>query len=152
MSNKTMYDFAMFSNANKGKDVSGFDYLHAVYQSQGLTPDFVLWFSRLFSPEFKVVGGQIYISVLYSQEIYNELLKEGHEHSQVQFWMNLLEITGLFNDLSIEQAMEFAQMVVNSWNFKLNKEFNELTAKARMIYDEDSEEVFVTIDASDENA
>lgn len=59
--------------------------------------------------------------------------------------MNLLEISGVFDELSPEQAMEVALIVSESWNSKLLKEFGAEHAVARRIYDEETGEVFVTI-------
>ena len=59
--------------------------------------------------------------------------------------MNLLEITGVFDELPTEQAMEVALVISESWNSKIFKEFGAGYAVARRIYDEETGEVFVTI-------
>ncbi len=139
------FDFDMFISSNKGSHVSGFDYLHIVYKSQELSGDFILWFARLFCPDFKIVDDAIFISELFNNERYRDLLRHGHSSSQAQFWLNLLEITGLFDHLSTEQALEIAEYLADSWNYKLSKEFGKNSTKARAIHDEDTVEVFVTI-------
>ena len=149
MSDNKPFDFASFVSANVGRIVSGFDYLHAVYKSQGLAADFILWFARLFWPDFKTVDGIIFVSELFSAERYQELLSNGHSTTQAQFWMNLLEITGLFDDLPTDQAMVIAESLAGSWNSKLQKELGISSTLARAIYDEETGEVFVTIGAPD---
>ncbi|TBU74090.1 hypothetical protein [Phytopseudomonas daroniae] len=57
MSGNKSFDFDFFTSANVGRIVTGFDYLHVVYKSQGLAADFILWLSKLFLPELKVVEG-----------------------------------------------------------------------------------------------
>lgn len=69
---------------------------------------------------------------------------------KTQFWVNLLEITGVFDKLSFDQAMEVAVIVSESWNSKILKEFGAEHALARYILDEDTGEIFVTIGLSSE--
>ncbi|MEF1257096.1 hypothetical protein [Vibrio sp. M260112] len=145
MSYNKPFDFAMFVSANVERRVSGFDYLHAAYKSQELAADFIVWFARLFCPDFKTVDGTVFIAELFDTEHYQELLRNGHSFTQAQYWLNLLEITGLFDDLSTDQAIKFAESLADSWNSKLTKEFGRVSAPARAIYDEETGEVFVTI-------
>lgn len=149
MSDNEPFDFTSFASANVGRMVSGFDYLHAVYKSQGLAVDFILWFARLFWPDFKTVDGMIFVSELFSAERYQELLGNGHSPTQAQFWMNLLEITGLFDDLPADEALGIAESLANSWNSKLQKELGVSSTPARAIVDEETGEVFVTIGTPD---
>lgn len=149
MSDNKTFDFASFVSANVGRIVSGFDYLHVVYKSQGLAADFILWFSKLFWPDFKTVDGVIFVSELFNAERYQELLNNGNSATQAQFWMNLLEITGLFDDLSTDQAMDIAEVLAESWNSKLEKEVKPSPTLARAIRDEETGEVFVTIGIPD---
>lgn len=148
MDNKS-FDFASFVSVNKRRDVSGFDYLHAVYKAQGLTPEFVVWFAKLFCPDFKNVDGMIFLSETFNRERYQELLSDGHSPAKAQFWMNLLEITGLFDDLTREHATLVAECLVAAWNAKLSREGRPDAGFARAIYDDETGEVFVTIDDSE---
>ena len=145
MCDKRTFDFTSFVSANFGHRVSGFDYLHTVYKSQEVATDFILWIARLFWPEFKTVDDMIFISELFDAERYQELLSDGYASTQAQFWMNLLEITGLFDDFSTEQAKVIAELLVDSWNSKLQKEFEISSKLARVLFDEETGEVFVTI-------
>lgn len=149
MKKNKSFDFASFVSANAGCDVSGFDYLHAVYKAQSLPADFILWFAKLFCPEFKVVDGMVFVSELFEAGRYQELLNDGRSPEEAQFWMSLLEITGLFDDLSCDEAMVIAEALVKSWNLKLNLEFGVSSMLARAIRDDDTREVFVTIGAPD---
>jgi len=142
------FDFTSFVSANADRSVSGFDYLHAIYKAQELPSDFIVWVSRLFCPEFKTVDGMVFISEMFDSEKYNELLRDGRSSSEIQFWINLLEITGMFDGISSEQAMIVAESIADSWNFKLYKEFGDAFVQARAILD-DTGEVFVTIGNSD---
>lgn len=145
MSNGESFDFASFVSANPESNISGFDYLHTVYKSQGLAADFILWFAKLFWPEFKIADGLVFVAELFDSERYQALLNGGMRAAEAQFWMNLLEITGLFDDLSSNQAVEIATSLTDSWNAKLHQEVGIPITLARTIYDKETGEVFVTI-------
>ena len=139
------FDFSSFSSANMGIAVSGFDYLHAVYKSQDLPADFIFWFAKMFWPEFKTVDGVIFISEIFDPARYKELMNDNKYCKNAQFWMNLVEITGIFDGLSSDQAMIIAKILANSWSSKLYSETGDKMMIARAINDEETGEVFVTI-------
>lgn len=142
----TQFDFASFVSANAENEVSGFDYLHAIYRTENLPADFILWFAKLFWPEFTTTDGMVFVSEVFDARRYQDLLNEGHGYKNSQFWMNLLEVTGLFDQLSTVQAMIVAESLANSWNSKLQKEGVFSVGLARAICDEKTGEVYVTID------
>lgn len=65
---------------------------------------------------------------------------------EIQFWINLIEITGIFPNLVECQAQEIAKTIELMWNTKIQIEFKHLTSKARWLHDSDTNEVFLTID------
>lgn len=142
---KKSYGFDEFLESNRGSSVSGYDFLHAVYISKDIPEDFLIWFARLMWPDFMEVDGKIYVSDLFDAERYQGLIKEGRTESQSQFWMNLLEITGLFNEISDVQAKYLAQRIADSWAAKMRRDFGGTCEGARMIADEETGEVFVVI-------
>jgi hypothetical protein len=145
MSNGELFDFSSFVSANPERNISGFDYLHIVYKSQRLPADFILWLAKLFRPDFKIVDGLVFVVELFDSERYQSLLGGDMSVAEVQLWMNLLEITGLFDDLSSNQAIEMAKALTDSWNAKLHQEIGITTELAKTIYDKETGEVFVTI-------
>ncbi|WP_249582892.1 hypothetical protein [Pseudomonas viridiflava] len=66
-----------------------------------------------------------------------------------QFWMNLLEVTALFENLSLPESTVVANASAGSWSAKLASEFGPSFAQARAIIDDEGCEVFVTIGFSD---
>ncbi|VWC56358.1 hypothetical protein BLA18110_00356 [Burkholderia lata] len=145
MSNSKPFDFASFVSANQHTNVSGLDYVHVAYKDHGLIYDFLFHFGKLFLPDFKVVGGAIFVSELFSDEEYKRLLSDGKACHEIQFWINLLEITGMFDDIDTDQAAELAKLIVDGWNAKLQREFGDVPVPARVLCDEELGEVFVTI-------
>ncbi|MGL4316606.1 MAG: hypothetical protein ACRCTL_08330 [Pseudomonas sp.] len=139
------FDFAAFRVANKERNVSGFDYLQAVYKSQNLPADFALWFSKLLRPDFQLLGGMAFVIELFDDARYQELLGSGQRPDQAQYWLNLLEITGLFDNLSSDQAALLADNIAESWNAALTRQFGAESALARVVIDDDTDEIFVTV-------
>ncbi|AOJ41323.1 hypothetical protein WJ23_25525 [Burkholderia lata] len=152
MSNSKPFDFASFVSVNRNANFSGLDYVHVVYRDHGLVYDFVFRLGKLFLPDFKVVDGAIYVSELFSDEEYKRLLSDGKASREIQFWINLLEITGVFDDIDTDQAVELAKLIVDGWNSKLQREFGDVSVPARVLCDDETGEVFVTIGYQDKRA
>ena len=128
---------------------SGIEYLLStickLYKAQNLPPDFILWFAKLFWPEFKVVDGRVFVAELFDAGVYREHLSNGQSQAATQFWLNLLEVTGVFDDLSNEQAIIVAESLSKCWNAKLHDEFDGPSELARVIEDKETGEIFVAI-------
>jgi hypothetical protein len=56
-----------------------------------------------------------------------------------------VEITGIFEQLSIEEVVELASKIEVMWNAKLRLEFGETLCQAKMLHDTELGEIFVTI-------
>lgn len=145
MSRNNHFDYASFVDANAGKKVSRIDYLHMMLQLKELPDDFVVSLSRLFSPDFIVLDGVVFVSDLFDSARYDELRGAGHSQTSVQYWMNLLEITGLFENLPSDEAFSIATSVARSWNAKLQEEFTVPVASAKAVYDGETGDVYVTL-------
>jgi hypothetical protein len=141
--------YARFVQVNSPKPVSGIDYVRSIYKAFELPDDFVLWFARLFLPDFVVVEGRMFVAELFDRARFDELRRAGHSDVSAQFWINLLEITGLFDDMSCSEAIEFAERLTKSWNGKLESDYGESPDRARVIHDESKGEVFVVIGQPD---
>lgn len=138
-----------FEKANAPKRVTGIDYVRSIYKSLNLPSDFVLQFSQLFWPNFLVVDGKVFVNDLFDRERYEGLRKSGQSESGAQFWMNLLEITALFDDLLEPQALAVAEIAAACWNRKLDGEFSGNADEARVVHDKATGEVFVVLGKPD---
>ena len=141
------YDYKSFALANNDHVVTGFDYLCSIYKSHELSGDFIVWFSRFMWPSLKILDDKVYVVELFDSKLFQHHLDARSTPAEAQFWMNLIEITGVFDELSFDQAMEVAVTVSESWNSKILKEFGAKYAVAQHIYDEETGEIFVTIDS-----
>ena len=143
------FDFASFRVDNAHHLVSGFDYIHAIHHTQRLPADFALCMAKLYWPEFVRVDGWIFVKETFDEAYYLSLLESDNSPAKNQFWMNLLEVTGLFENLSMPQSTVVANALAGSWNAKLASESGPSFAQARAIVDDEGCEVFVTIGFSD---
>jgi len=68
------------------------------------------------------------------------------EINRTQFWMNLIELTSLHDEMTAEQALLIAQKIVDSWNAKIKCEGLNAHGRARVFEEVEYEEIFITID------
>jgi hypothetical protein len=99
-------------------------------------------FSKVFTPDLKVIDGVIFLSDGYDDELKRSYYDKKIE--KAQFWINLIEITGIFENMTLFEAERFADAVVFSWNSIIISKYSLEQGRARRITDEG--EVFVTID------
>lgn len=144
--NNELFNLSDFLAANPGKKLGASDYLYAVFKVGALPVDVLLSFVQFFWPAFKVVDGRIYLSDSFDSTKYFEYMVDGREQNEVQFWLNLTEITGIFEDIDLENAQEVATIIAQIWNGKIRSELGDIEDYARVILEEDEGEVFVTID------
>ena len=137
--------FDEFVKVNAPKHDTGIDYIRSIYKALDVPADFVLWFARLFWPRTLVVDGKAFVVDLFDKERYESFRQSGHSLSSAQFWTNLLEVTGLFDDLPESKALEVAESLAASWNSKIESECPEAAGRARVIHDGTTGEVFVAI-------
>lgn len=135
-----------FLNANSDKKLDSVDYIHAIFHLNGLPIDFVLCVTQLTSPDFKVVDGAFFLAEQFDMDEYKTHLSEGRSERECQTWMNLIELTGVFDTPEAEKVLKLAHIIMEAWNIKLANELVRATGEARVIHDKDTEEVFITID------
>ena len=145
MKDRKVDDYLSFREANHPRLVSGIDYVHAIHTTENLPADFAVWVARMYWPEFTLVDGMVYVSELHFERYEQDFLNSTISPSNSQFWINLLEITGMFDNLSFDGAMEVASIMASTWNAKLTMEFGPSFALARAFSDDETNEVFVTI-------
>lgn len=137
--------FERFAQANAPHRFTEIDYVHAIYKGLKLPSDFVLSFSKLFWPRFLIVDEHVFVADLFEARRYQDLRNSGHGVSSAQFWTNLLEVTGLFDEMPFPQVLELAQTLVTAWNAKIENECTGAAGRARLIHDTTTGEIFVVI-------
>jgi hypothetical protein len=146
---KNLFSLEDFLSANSAKSLGEFDYLHALFKLADLPIDLVFCFIKLLMPEFKLIDGLVFLGEFFETDTYNRYLLEGKSTSETQLWINLVEITGVFEEIDEKDAIRLANSIVEMWNLKLCSEASQGAGSARLIHDKEEGEVFVTIDQSE---
>lgn len=145
MSAKSDNSYEAFEKINFPKIVTEIDYVQTIYKAIDIPIDFLLQFAKIFWPSFLLIDGKVFLKNLYESEKYDALLST--DSNAAQYWINLLEITGLFEDLSFDQAHGLAEIIAACWNSKIKVEFGSGVGYARSIANLSTREVFVSIDS-----
>ncbi|MWL88867.1 hypothetical protein [Cupriavidus sp. SW-Y-13] len=134
-----------YVKANPDKKFSRFDYLHAISTQLDFQHELYLTFAELFHPKFLVIDNEIFVEELFSQEEYDKYREQGRTTASIQPWMNLIEITALFNFIEPDAARKIADLICESWNCKIKTEFGFDAASAQIKIEDDFDEIYVTI-------
>jgi hypothetical protein len=133
-----------FVKANGGK-FSVLDFIHAVFAKISLPQDLTLCMSRFFSPQMVRFDGIIVAEEWFDEARYKDYRNSGMSPRQAQSWINMVEITDIFQGISFDNAKNLASLIVKLWDSQISLNFPGEEVKARMIFESDLGEVFVTI-------
>ena len=149
MNKENLFTFKEYKSINKDKNT--IDYMSFLFYLNHIPIDLAQSFNKLYNPEFIVIDDRLYNKEIFDQEIYYKYLKEETSPDSMQYFLNLIEITELFGgqDISNETAFEIANSIVYLWNLKISDKNLDKFGKARVVYDEEYDEIFVTIDLKD---
>jgi len=137
--------YAAFIKVNEGRSLSKFEYLYMVMRTNTISNDFYLFFSRLFHPNVVVKEGSYFIEENFDGDRYQEYIAQGQTSSEVAEWLNLVEITALFEDMSYEEAGALSMVVSDCWNATLVREFPESGFISKVIFEEEFGGIYVTL-------
>jgi len=94
-------------------------------------------FLEFFWPTFMVYENYVFLSENFSEEKFNNLIKQNKE--EVEFWMNLLLTDPYFEDDNWkERAKSLAQSLVAIWQLKLKNDFPDMKFIVKYIYDSEN--------------
>lgn len=138
---KSLVNYEEYSAANDDKKVSLFDYLHGYFANEQLKPDLSIAFLKLIWPDFVCMDGLVFLKEEYSERRHGENVLQGISGRDLEYWMNLLTIDGLFETLTFEQSQYFGYQLVEAWTKKLEMDFPDKKFVVEcVIEDEDGEE------------
>ncbi|WP_122312930.1 hypothetical protein [Pseudomonas coronafaciens] len=139
---KNSYEDYLAVNKN---GLSRFDYFYMIRVHEGLSDDFVMSFAALFNPTFFCREGEYFVEENYTDLKRKETLLGEVGTLGVAFWVNMVELTSLLGDISYEDAAELGAVIRDCWNTKLNRQFPDSGFEARLILEDDLDEVWVTL-------
>ncbi len=137
--------YAAFLKANEGRSLSKFEYLYMVMKTGAISNDFYLFFSKLFCPTIVVKGDGYFIEENFDGDRYQEYIAQGQTSAEIADWLNLVEITALFEDMSYEDASALSVIISDCWNATLAREFPESGFVSKVLFEEELGEVYVSL-------
>ncbi|WP_091994112.1 hypothetical protein [Paraburkholderia lycopersici] len=133
-----------FVKANNGR-FSALDFIHAVTAKVALPSDFALCMARLFAPKMTLFDNVIVVADWFDEARYEEYRRSGMKPEQAQAWVNMVELTDIFQGISSGQAQQLAVVITGLWDEIISHNFPNTATRASVIFEEDTDEVFVTI-------
>lgn len=143
--NEDCFTYASFLGCNKPRTPTQLCYMDVLRQSRGVSDDFCKYFTRIFNPVFVIVEGNIYVEVCFNRHRLMEDIARGVAHADLPYWHNLLEVTGLCEDMEWKEVCELAYVISNCWNSKLNRLHPGSGFESTVFIDDELDEVFVAL-------
>ena len=140
----TDISYADYLSLNGGR-VSKFKYLYRVKESRQLHDDFMRIFASLYDPTIFFLDGGYFVSENYTQARYDDAVAQTADVSEISYWLNMVEITNLFGDISYGEAIKVGRVVCSCWGVKLNMKFPGSGFEAKLVVDDALDEVWVTL-------
>ncbi|WP_040071207.1 hypothetical protein [Pseudomonas batumici] len=137
--------YAAFLKANEGRSLSKFEYLYMVMRTSAISNDFYIFFSKLFCPTVVVKGEGYFIEENFDSDRYQECIDQGQTSSEIAGWLNLVEITALFEDMSYEGACALSVIISDCWSVTLAREFPASGFISKVLFEDELGEVYVTL-------
>lgn len=120
---KDLLDYEKWISANSSTEFSLFDYLHGIFSTKSLEPDLAIAFLNFFWPEFLCVGDLVFLKEEFSEKRYNNLINQGDGGKNLEYWMNIISISGVFESATFDQSKYICCHLSEIWKIKLEKEF-----------------------------
>ncbi|MEQ1137666.1 hypothetical protein [Acinetobacter seifertii] len=137
--------FESFKNINKSNFFGDTEYIYSIFKIKELPVDLLFKILNLIFPDFLIIENHIFLASEFDQDKFDNLQKV-EETNKAQFWMNLIELTSLHDEMTAEQALLIAQKIVDSWNAKIKYEGLNAHGRARVFEEIEYGEIFITID------
>ncbi|MFY3770877.1 hypothetical protein AHYW_000099 [Providencia manganoxydans] len=135
-----------FKNKETGEKLDHFGYVHIIYNHTNIPDDLIFSMIEIISPTFKIVDNMLFIDDLFSQSKYDEHLSSEISKEKTQFWLNLVDISSVFDTLEYEDTITIAEKIAHCWNLKIKAENMQALGKARILRDDPETEVLITVD------
>lgn len=128
VNNNALSDYQKWKNVNDCKNFSLYDYIYCVAIDKKIPIDFNIALLKLFYPEFIVIENHVFLKEEYDESEYLRLIEQNLQKKEVEYWMNLLNISSLFYSEEIETEdnslyIDTCEVIANLWSQKLHKDF-----------------------------
>lgn len=140
-----MFTEQEFLQANSDKKLNSFDYLHAVMTCEKVPLDFLKSMFKFYDPDLTLYDDGIFLTECFDLDKLNELIDSGKNAKEASYWINLLDLTSVFDSYDYEVIKSFGEQVLSSWNRKLSYLYPSRGFQANLIEDTELNEIYLTI-------
>ena len=137
--------FAKSKFLDVNKESNSIDYLHGCLKFGDVHQDFLYEFVKFICPEFLIYEGKVYFKETFSEAKYENLKSTGRTGAEVQYWLNLVELTSVFENYSFEFVSSIGREIENNWQRVLDTSFPDSGTKVKLLVNEKDFEVLVTL-------
>jgi len=142
-----VFSIEEFKSVNTNVNV--FDYIHAVFSNENIAADLVLAIDSIFRPNFKVVNGVLFVEELYSPEKHEFLESANKSNSEISYWVNLIDLTSVFEGVDFKLVLSIAEKIKASWNTELSRSYFGCNVQAALIEEVELGEIYLTLELKD---
>jgi hypothetical protein len=139
-----VFSIEEFKSVNTNVNV--FDYIHALYSNEKIAADLVLAIDSIFRPKFKAVHGILFVEELYSSEKHESLENANKSNSEISYWVNLIDLTSVFEGVDFKVVLSIAEKMKASWNTELNRGYSGYNVQASLIAEAEPGEIYLTLE------
>ncbi len=145
-----LIDYMQWKKEDGKSYFSLFDYLSVQFKRFPLPIDAWVAFSEIFVPQFIESDGRIFIEECFKekQDDYNRYSKEGLSKKEIEFWINIICLDGLFYDLPGETdkiSIFVGEKLKLSWEMKLKNDFPNRKFTVSLQKDDDVGDFLITL-------
>lgn len=135
-------DYQAWKDVNSDKEFSLTDYVYGIHQKHQLHPDFFVALMELMWPKFVEIDNHIFLKQAFNTARYEQLRATINYPSEVEYWMNLTVLDGLFESSKGGFYRDHAEYVLSSiaemWESRLQMVFPEKRFTVSIIKDSES--------------
>jgi hypothetical protein len=106
-----LYSLEEMRTAN-GDSFSDADYIHYVLKEIPIGAGWLSALVRFLCPAFEQIEDKLLLTPTGGPAKYRQYRREGKSPSEAQYWANLTEVSGIFENLNAERAINFASGIV----------------------------------------
>lgn len=139
---RDFFSYQSFIATNPGS--TSFDYLHGLASQIGLSPEDFNAISMVLAPELIEVDDLVFVKELFYENKYRNILEKGYRGEEIQYWMNLLDITSLFEGLPVARLSKTTEAIIAGWHAKLVHTFPHKKFAVKRIVDVKAGELAIT--------
>jgi hypothetical protein len=138
--------FAKSKFLDVNRESNSVDYLHGCLKFGEVHQDFLYEFVRFLCPEFLTYKGKVYLKETFSEAKYEKLKSSGKTDYEAQYWLNLIELTSVFENYNFEFVISIGREIESNWQRLLDTNFSDFGTKVKLLVNEKDFEVFVTLE------